>query len=71
MGESWLEEGKWREIKLKSGVVTEPDLDLFTHTDQSTVNLLRPVAVKEKVQHLLYGGTSGVQGSRSQKTQLP
>ena len=71
MGESWLEEGRWREIKLKSGVVTEPNLDLFTRTDQSAVNLLRPVVVKEKVQHLLYGGRSGVQGSCSKKTQIP
>ena len=49
-------------IKLKSGVVTEPNLRLFTCTDQSTVNLLRPVVVKEEVQYLLCRGRSGDQG---------
>ena len=49
-------------IKLKSGIFTEPNLRLFTRTDQSTVKLLRPVVVKEKVQHLVYSGRPGVQG---------
>ena len=50
-------------IKLKSGVFTGPNLRLFTCTDQSTVNLLRPVVVKEKVQHLLYGADQEVRAA--------